>query len=62
MVVIGLLTLVVLNVYGGGLPSNLAALMVYYLLPAVGSVHFLYLSREAWLPKAAGKSHARSGA
>ena len=60
-VVTGLLTLILLNIYDGGLPGNLAAWLVYYILPGIGSGHLLYLSREAWMPSRSTEGHVPTG-
>lgn len=49
MVLIGLAGLVALNLYDR--PSNLAAFLVYALLPGIGSLHFVYLGRAILLPR-----------
>ena len=50
MAFIGVVTLVAFNSYGG-LPGNLIALLVYWILPAFGALHLLYLGRAVWLPR-----------
>ena len=49
MAFIGLTTLVAFNAYGG-LPGNLISLLVYWVLPAIGAMHVLYLGRAVWWP------------
>ena len=51
MILIGLIALVSFNLYGGNLPGNFVALLVYYVLPGIGSIHLLYLGREIWFPR-----------
>jgi hypothetical protein len=55
MLLVGLLTLVSFNLYSGGLPGNTSALMVYVVLPGIGSLHLLFLSRAIWLPSRDGR-------
>ena len=50
MVLVGLLALASFNLYDGVDTENLAALLVYVLLPGIGSLHLLYLARAVWLP------------
>jgi len=50
MIAVGLLGLISFDVRGGGFPSAIPALLVYYVLPGIGSAHLLYLAREVWLP------------
>ena len=49
MVLVGLVGLVALNLYDT--PSSTAALLVYVLLPGIGSLHFIYLARAILLPR-----------
>lgn len=49
MVLVGLVGLVALNLYDR--PSNLAALLVYTLLPGICTLHVLYLARALLVPR-----------
>jgi hypothetical protein len=51
MALVGMVALVSFNLYGGALPGNPGSLLVYYVLPGIGSVHLLYLGRTVWLPR-----------
>ena len=60
MVAIGLSALLLFHWMGGGIPplgvEALPALMVYWVLPAIGVVHFLYLTARAFAPRALAKA------
>lgn len=50
MIFVGLFTLVAHNLYGG-LPGNVIALLVEWVLPGIASVHLMYLGRRVYLPR-----------